>query len=512
MNFQDYITEELDRDTISIIELASFIEDYPEMNEAMSDWADKLKTVLDKMGLHATKGNTGLLQMIGKASARISKLLWHAFMATTTGKQEHKDKVIEISKQEVSKEDLMNFLMKIDLLTLHVISGPIHIIDALTGWHIGPKILQGVDIFIDRGKKAIEHLIFIRDKSKDRPLKDKLSHYIKSIKTLILGEQKRVNIKIQEYITEKEKSELELYGIINVIEKYCMPFINEMKRAGLKDWFYRGSNRIRSKKMIKIKPRKNRHPTDMDGSMQEYLDDLFYGKFKWRPRSEGVFATSNINTAKNYANGDVGIFLPVGKNYKYLYNPDIQDLYSEIDDDNIQTPENYDEYFDEDEFKGMWEDEFGEGTYGGTWYYDGVDTGEIEIYDAEEYVKQQIIDDENLDSDDFNEVDDFYDSRLFDWVADMSWQDFLNNKIEDKKEENINTLENIVNFYDNRNLKKAYTSKVEITFKCKEYFLVYNEYANELKEHFLVGNPIKPDFWQKKFDFEKQALFKYAAG
>ena len=388
MKFEDYINEELDNDIISIIELSSFIKEYPEMNEAMGEWGDKLKSALGKLGLHASKGNTGLLQIITKASANVSKLLWHAFMASITGKQEHKDKVKEIANKEVTKEDIIDFLLKLDLLTLHIITGPIHIIDALTGWHIGPKILKGVENLADRAKKAIDHLIFIRNKSDDRPLKNKLSHYIKNIKSLVLGEQQTSNTKIQEYITEKEKKELQVYGIINVLEKHCMPFINEMKRAGLKDWFFRGSNHIRSKKMIKIKPRKDRRPTDMQESMQEYLDDLFYEKFKWRPRSEGIFVTSSKNTAKNYSKS-IGIFIPIGKNYKYVYNPQTADLYSELDDDDIQTPDEYDEYFDEDRWRSDYDYDFGEGTYGGTWYYNDEDTGEIEFYDAKNYIKQQ---------------------------------------------------------------------------------------------------------------------------
>ena len=264
MKFEDYLNEELENDTISIIELASFLEEYPEMNEAMSDWGNKLKSALGKIGLHASKENTGLLSLIAKASSNVSKLIWHALMATTTGKQKHKDKVIEIANMEVKKEDVVDFLLNVDVLTLHIFTTPIHMIDALTGWHIGPAVLKGVENITDRGKKAIDHLIFVRNKSNDRSLKDKLSHYIKSIKALVLGEQKQSNMKIQEYITEKNKEELELYGIINVLEKFCMPFINNMKRVGLKNWFYRGSKHIQSKKMVKIIPRGDRMATDMD--------------------------------------------------------------------------------------------------------------------------------------------------------------------------------------------------------------------------------------------------------
>lgn len=319
-------------------------------------------------------------------------------------------------------------------------------------------------------------------------------------------------MKIQEYITEKEKEELQIYGIINVLEKFCRPFINEMQRTGLKDWFYRGSHHVGSKKMIKMKPRSDRKPSDMVESMQEYLDDLFYQKFKWRPRSEGVFTTGKKSVAKNYSSGGgTGIFLPIGKNYKYVYNPNIADLYSELDDNAIDSPDEYEEYYNEDEWRDSYDAEFGYDSYGGSWYYDGEDTGEINFSKAEDYVRQQIIDDGDLDPDeDEDEIDDIFNNIDFEWVPDMPWEDFLENKIEDAKEENANTIKNIVKDYENKNLRKAHSSQVEVTFKCKEYFLVTEEFGNQLKEHFLVGNPQKPDFWQKKFPFEKQVMFKYA--
>ena len=103
-----------------------------------------------------------------------------------------------------------------------------------------------------------------------------------------------------------------------------------------------------------------------------------------------------------------------------------------------------------------------------------------------------------------------YDYTLMEWIPDVDWEDYLNNKIEDQKEENIDTLKEMINGYDNKNLKKARLSKVEVTFKCKEYFLVTDDLVYELIQHFLLGHPQKPDFHQKKFKFEDEYLFKYA--
>ena len=92
----------------------------------------------------------------------------------------------------------------------------------------------------------------------------------------------------------------------------------------------------------------------------------------------------------------------------------------------------------------------------------------------------------------------------------ISWEDFLSAAIETKKEEYEEILEKTINGYTDKNLKKAHSSKVEVTFKCKEYFLVTDDFVYELIQHFLLGFPQKPDFHQKKFPFEDQYLFKYA--
>ena len=67
----------------------------------------------------------------------------------------------------------------------------------------------------------------------------------------------------------------------------------------------------------------------MDLEIQEYLDDLFYSKFKLKPRSQGVFCTGDIDGTREY--GRCFIIFPVG-NYQYLWNPRIFDLYQEIYD------------------------------------------------------------------------------------------------------------------------------------------------------------------------------------
>ena len=40
----------------------------------------------------------------------------------------------------LKKEDVLDFLLNLDMATLHIVSGPIHTIDAITGWHLWANV------------------------------------------------------------------------------------------------------------------------------------------------------------------------------------------------------------------------------------------------------------------------------------------------------------------------------------------------------------------------------------
>ena len=64
----------------------------------------------------------------------------------------------EIANTEVDKGELLDFLLKLDTATMHLVSGPIHTLDAITGWHIGAKIehaMKGKDAIVAKIKGAI---------------------------------------------------------------------------------------------------------------------------------------------------------------------------------------------------------------------------------------------------------------------------------------------------------------------------------------------------------------------
>jgi hypothetical protein len=91
-----------------------------ELIEGVNDW-------LNKVGLKLHKGDGIIDYLIG-----FSKGAGQLIMAAI--KKDEK-KVKEIASK-MSKEKVIDFLLKLDMATMHVVTGPIHFIDAVTGWDL----------------------------------------------------------------------------------------------------------------------------------------------------------------------------------------------------------------------------------------------------------------------------------------------------------------------------------------------------------------------------------------
>ena len=95
----------------------------------------------------------------------ISLLFWHS-LKVLGGNEESRKKVKELSQKKVSKEDFMNFLINLDMITFHAISGPIHIIDAITGWELHSKIISTHDKVKEIQASVSNHLDSIQASTK----------------------------------------------------------------------------------------------------------------------------------------------------------------------------------------------------------------------------------------------------------------------------------------------------------------------------------------------------------
>ena len=108
------------------------------------------------------------------------------------------------------------------------------------------------------------------------------------------------------------------------------------------NYFYRGTRNLSRKKLIMT--RKDRKPLQTNPDVHELLDNMFYEKFGWKVRSEGVFATSYESDAKIYnafipipqnnPPNDPPVFVPVN-GFKYIWSPRVRDLYIYLVDNGL---------------------------------------------------------------------------------------------------------------------------------------------------------------------------------
>jgi hypothetical protein len=114
-------------ESIAAILLASVYSE--NLNENLTE--AKAQQALDKLGLTVTKtkGIVDYVRSFVKGSGRI-------IIAAVKG---DKQKVREIAST-LKKEDVMDFILKLDMATMHLVSGPIHFIDAITGWDLWANV------------------------------------------------------------------------------------------------------------------------------------------------------------------------------------------------------------------------------------------------------------------------------------------------------------------------------------------------------------------------------------
>ena len=107
--------------------------------------------ILKKFGLELEKKSPGVIEYIAKFAKGAGQMVYY-------GIKGDKNKVKALAKS-ITKEEVIDFLLKLDLVTLHMVTGPIHFIDGLTGWSLEAnvdKIKKKSISIIDSIKKAIK--------------------------------------------------------------------------------------------------------------------------------------------------------------------------------------------------------------------------------------------------------------------------------------------------------------------------------------------------------------------
>jgi hypothetical protein len=91
----------------------------------------RFKNLLNRLGLSIHK-QVGLLDYVRSFTQGIGKIIVAALK---------KDKAaVKQIATSIKKEDVIDFLLKLDMATMHLVTGPIHFVDAVTGWDLWANV------------------------------------------------------------------------------------------------------------------------------------------------------------------------------------------------------------------------------------------------------------------------------------------------------------------------------------------------------------------------------------
>jgi len=158
MTFKTYLKENQQSLTEQEITLAWAVmldEDVSNnLNEGAESVVTKISPHFKKVGLNIHK-STGLLDYVMKFLKGSGKLFYYLMKGDY-------DKAKDILRN-VKKEDVLDFLFKLDLGTLHLFTGPIHMIDAWTGWDLHVNLQAQMKKAEALAKDFKDAIIIIKD-------------------------------------------------------------------------------------------------------------------------------------------------------------------------------------------------------------------------------------------------------------------------------------------------------------------------------------------------------------
>jgi hypothetical protein len=190
--FKEYLQDQQEQQIIETdIALLVYSMEYTDsMNEELLTEA-KVNDYLAKFGLTIHKKGPGLIDYITDFVKGTGKI----FIAALKGDKEEVKKI----SSNITKEHVMDFLLKLDAATLHIITGPVHFIDAVTGW----DLWANVEKIAKRAQNTVQDVWKALNTFKDSVIKVFDDHHRKSllshidkIETMIPKPQP-VNIKVK---------------------------------------------------------------------------------------------------------------------------------------------------------------------------------------------------------------------------------------------------------------------------------------------------------------------------
>jgi hypothetical protein len=169
----------------ALLEMAMFMEQDPaRLDEAFNpaSLAKAAGSLMKASGLHVKKGD-GLMQMAMRSGKLMAQFIWYAIKASK-GDKEAAEKVKEIANTKITKEQVIDFILKLDMATAHILTTPIHTIDAITGWHIWANVKSKASTGFDKAKVALQQLIDVA-KGVEAKVATQLQGYVQSIAQML---------------------------------------------------------------------------------------------------------------------------------------------------------------------------------------------------------------------------------------------------------------------------------------------------------------------------------------
>jgi hypothetical protein len=124
---------------------------------------------LSKFGLKFHKEGPGLVDYVVDFVKGTGKI----FVAALKGDKEEVKRIAS----GITKERVIDFLLKLDMVTLHILTGPIHAVDAITGWDLWAdisKVSKNASNLVHDIWKTIKELKEKIQKAFDNKRKEKL--------------------------------------------------------------------------------------------------------------------------------------------------------------------------------------------------------------------------------------------------------------------------------------------------------------------------------------------------
>jgi hypothetical protein len=205
---------------------------------------------------------------------------------------------------------------------------------------------------------------------------------------------------------------------------FMIEFLKNQRKSGFR-WFWRGTDK-QITEIGKVTARKNRKPKDTPQKTHELLDALFFKKFGWKVRSEGIFTNPQPGTVMPYG-AYAYAFFPIGK-YRYVWSDRVEDLFSQMYRENL-TPDKADHLYSE--------------VFGNKEVL--LPTFRETHYEEMEKYKKWFLDPNG-------------------WFAEV-----------------LERADKILNTYQDNQLGRALAHKFEVTFDCKKYYLVEPQYLIHLE-------------------------------